>query len=97
MSTSNVSAAEKKDPCPEFPHFGAHYPDACCIDGFLWDLDSSEDIDGQTCLTHGGDDPCPFCNTEEYIEWQGVDPKDPEAPTREQVLNHIQKLRERYA
>lgn len=23
--------------CPTFPHFGASYPDACCIDGYLWD------------------------------------------------------------
>lgn len=25
--------------------FGASYPDSCCIDGFLWDLDSG-DSDG---------------------------------------------------
>ena len=24
----------------EFPHFGASYPDAHCIDGYLWDMDS---------------------------------------------------------
>ena len=44
----------------EFPHFGAAYPDAHCIDGYLWDMDSYED----GCYTSGGDDPCPFCNTE---------------------------------
>lgn len=45
-------------------HFGAAYPDACCIDGFLWDLDSG-DADG---LTHGGDMPCPACNTGSYLD-----------------------------
>lgn len=25
--------------CPEFPFFGASYPDARCINGYLWDLD----------------------------------------------------------
>lgn len=44
--------------------FGASYPDSCCIDGFLWDLDSGDD-DG---LTHGGDMACPRCNTAAYLE-----------------------------
>jgi len=44
--------------CPEFSHFGARYPDARCIDGYLWDLDSA---DGEY-LTSGGNDPCPYCN-----------------------------------
>ena len=26
----------------EFPQFGANYPDARCIDGYLWDMDSGE-------------------------------------------------------
>lgn len=34
----------------EFPHFGASYPDAHCIDGYLWDMDSYED----GCYTSGG-------------------------------------------
>jgi hypothetical protein len=80
-----------KDPCPEFPHFGASYPDATCIDGYLWDLDKYEN----GMLYGGGDDPCPFCNTEAYLEWAGVGDEE-DAPTKEQVLNHIQKLRERY-
>ena len=45
----------------EFPYFGASYPDAHCINGYLWDLDS--EMDGE--LTSGGEVPCPFCNTEE--------------------------------
>jgi len=50
----------------EAPTFGAHYPDGTCIDGYMWDLDSG-DSDG---LTLGGDDPCPWCNTANFIEWQ---------------------------
>ena len=48
----------------EFPHFGADYPDAVCIDGYLWDLDSG-DRDG---LTIGGDDPCPICNKDKWLD-----------------------------
>lgn len=44
-------------------HFGAPYDDACCIDGYLWDLDSG-DRDG---LTSGGDIPCPLCNVDTYV------------------------------
>lgn len=49
--------------CPEFPHFGASYPDARCIEGYLYDLDSLEG----DFLTVGGDDPCPYCNPSDYI------------------------------
>lgn len=84
---------EKKQVCPQFPHFGAKYPDAQCIDGYLWDLDKYED--GK--LYGGGDDPCPFCNTEAYLEWVGVDPADPEAPTRESVIKMIENTRIKYS
>jgi hypothetical protein len=84
----------QQNQCPEFPHFGARYPDARCIDGFLWDLDSCDEIDGQTCFTHGGDDPCPFCNTEKYLEFMGAG--EEEGPTKEQVLQQIEFLRKRY-
>ncbi|WP_353191372.1 hypothetical protein [Pandoraea pnomenusa] len=50
----------------EGPHFGAHYPDATCIDGYLWDLDSCDEPGGG--LYVGGDDACPCCNTREYVE-----------------------------
>lgn len=43
-------------------HFGAHYEDACCIDGYLWDLDSGDE-NGLDC---GGDTPCPQCRTRDY-------------------------------
>lgn len=61
MKTATVKAT-----CPEFPFFGASYPDACCIDGYLWDLDSCEIPGGP--LYHGGDEPCPFCNYAETVE-----------------------------
>jgi hypothetical protein len=47
-------------------HFGATYPDACCIDGYLWDEDSCDEPGGG--LSHGGDIPCPQCNTEKHKE-----------------------------
>ena len=50
----------------EFPHFGASYPDARCCDGYLWDMDSYEsDLGG---FTIGGDDPCPVCNKDKWLE-----------------------------
>ena len=45
-------------------HFGAYYEDACCIDGFLWDLDSGDEYG----LAVGGDTPCPKCNTNAYLD-----------------------------
>jgi hypothetical protein len=50
----------------EGPMFGACYPDATCIDGYLWDLDS---CDEEGNLYGGGDIPCPHCNTREYVEY----------------------------
>lgn len=72
----------------EFPHFGANYPDAKCIDGYLWDMDSYED----GCYTIGGDDPCPFCNTEEWLE--GV--VGFEFDTKEEALVWLEKMRDKY-
>lgn len=54
------------------PFFGASYPDACCIDGALWDLDSG-DGDG---LTFGGDVPCPKCCHAEWLEYISDEIKD---------------------
>ena len=47
-------------------HFGSPYPDACCIDGYLWDMDSCYELGGP--LTRGGDIPCPQCNPQETEE-----------------------------
>lgn len=46
--------------------FGAHYPDAICTDGYMWDLDSIDD----GCLVSGGDIPCPSCSTGAYLAQQ---------------------------
>ena len=80
---------ETKQQCPQFHYFGAPYIDATCIDGYLWDLDSNE---GEF-LTKGGDDPCPFCNTEAVIE-NMMD--DDESLTKEDAEKIINELRERY-
>ena len=53
----------------EGPHFGASYPDATCVEGYLWDLDSCHEPGGP--LYSGGDTPCPNCNTVEYLDWLG--------------------------
>ncbi len=47
--------------------FGANYIDACCIEGYLWDLDSCEVPGGP--LYSGGDIPCPECNHDEWLEY----------------------------
>ena len=73
--------------CPEFPFFGATYPDATCIDGKLFDLDSYEE-DG---LTSGGDYSCPFCKRDEFIEEQIENGR-----VREEVIAQIKFLDENY-
>lgn len=55
----------KINTCPEFPYFGAKYPDATCIDGKLWDLDK---CDENGLYSSGDNPPCPFCNTDAFIE-----------------------------
>ncbi len=72
----------------EFPHFGASYPDAHCIDGYLWDMDSYED----GCYTSGGDDPCPFCNTEKWLK----DVVGSVFDTKEEALVWMGKMRDKY-
>lgn len=64
-----MSAAQQKPALGcnyEAPTFGAHYPDGTCIDGYMWDLDSCDEPGGELCI--GGDDPCPWCNTVEFLE-----------------------------
>lgn len=73
----------------EFPFFGASYPDAKCIDGYLWDMDSG-DRDG---LTIGGNDPCPVCNTE---AWLDVVLEDELFESRESALEYVEHLKKRY-
>lgn len=58
--------SKKKKGCDyQGSHFGAFYDDACCIDGYLWDLDSGDN----GMMDSGGDIPCPQCNTKEYVEY----------------------------
>ena len=74
----------------EFPHFGADYPDAVCIDGYLWDLDSGEP---GGLLTIGGDDPCPVCNTEKWLK----EVMDSELfESEEAALEWVEKLKAKY-
>ena len=64
MTTEQTT--EQKTQCPEFPFFGAWYNDACCIDGYLHDLD---DCDGEgNVYLNDEQHPCPFCNEKEYLD-----------------------------
>jgi len=69
--------------CIEFPFFGARYPDAACIDGWLCDLDSGED----GMVAYHEEHPCPVCRTREYIQVL-LDNEDPLNRIRLH-LNHI--------
>ena len=51
-------------------------------------MDSYED----GCYTVGGDDPCPFCNTEKWLE--GV--VGSEFDTKEEALVWLEKMRAKY-
>lgn len=80
----------KKD-CPEFPYFGASYPDACCIDGSLHDLDDSPGY-GQVYLQEE-DFPCPFCRPKDFIEHHH-DPLN--GATKKKLREYIKYLNEKY-
>ena len=73
----------------EFPFFGATYPDAVCIDGYLWDMDS---WDGNYYFS-GGDVPCPVCNTEEWLE---LVLENESFESREEALEYVEKLKKKY-
>lgn len=88
MEGSNSSGEVQVNTCPEFPYFGAHYPDATCIDGHLWDLDKYED--GH--LYGGGEVPCPFCNSELFIEYEGAETKK----QKRRILAWIERLKRKY-
>ncbi len=49
--------SENKKPCPQFPYWGASYPDACCVDGILQDLDYCDE--NGNLYDKGGDVPMP--------------------------------------
>ena len=71
--------------------FGASYPDAQCIDGYLWDLDSYDN----GFLTIGGDDACPVCNTEVWLEQIEIG-EDGDFETKEDALAYVKKLKQKY-
>ena len=52
----------------EFPFFGAKYPDARCIDGYLHDMDKCDENGNLYLMDESY--PCPFCNREEFIQQQ---------------------------
>lgn len=73
----------------EFPHFGARYPDALCVDGYLYDMDS---WDGCGYFI-GGDEPCPVCNTDEWLE---LVLENGQFETKEKALQYVEQLKKRY-
>lgn len=77
--------------CPQFPYFGASYPDAVCIDGSLHDLDDSPG-GGQVYLKDD-DFPCPFCRPKDFIKHH-LDPLN--GVTRENLKKHIEWLVKKY-
>ncbi len=80
----------KTQQCPEFPHFGAAYPDARCIDGYLYDLDKCDENGNLYDNDH--DSPCPFCNSKEFIKSHlGVC-----GNTRKSLNEYINKMKEKY-
>ena len=78
----------------EFPYFGASYPDAICIDGYLWDMDSGEAYEDGVSYSYGGDDyPCPVCNTKEWLERVM---ENEEFKTEEDALAYVEQLKKNY-
>lgn len=78
-----------KKQCPEFPYFGANYPDARCIDGQLYDLDKCDEK-GNLYEMHEYN-PCPFCNTEEFMKIQIDNEED-----LDKVREWMKKINEQY-
>lgn len=86
-----------KNACPEFPIFGANYPDAICIDGILYDLDNVGD-DG-TLIKPSEEIPCPFCRTKEFIKYDPFNKRykmNDEAEIVEWYIGYINEMKERY-
>lgn len=65
----NTSSPEN---CPDIPFFGSEEPDARCIKGYLWDLNTF----GEGKTPQGGEIPCPFCNTDKFIEYDPFNIKE---------------------
>ena len=84
-----VSSSAVNQQCPEFPFFGATYPDATCIDGHLWDLDK---CDENGLYSSGDNPPCPFCNTEAFVDYfTDIDDKELEEMNNDENLSKEDK------
>lgn len=81
--------------CPQIPYFGAQYPDACCIDGQLYDLDKCDD---EGNLYEPGEFiPCPFCQTEDYyLHVKGNTDTTGNVIDREWVEEWVSSMRKKY-
>jgi len=78
------------------PLFGANYPDAICVDGYMCDADAGECV-GDGVIYPQSDYPCPVCNTDAWIEYVGVgEDDDCMFKTREDALAYVEKLKEKY-
>jgi hypothetical protein len=66
---SAAASQRSEERAPDFscsfdgPWFGAGYPDAYCVDGYLHDADA----DGY--IPSDATNPCPRCNTKTYLEY----------------------------
>jgi hypothetical protein len=78
----------------EGSHFGAYYPDATCIDGYLWDMDSCDEPGGG--LHRGGDIGCPSCNTKQFLEYQDVRLSGNSRQRRVEMRKLIRQIRAAY-
>lgn len=103
---------DNKKPCLQFPFFGASYPDACCINGKLYDMDKCDE--NSNLYESDEEIPCPFCRTEEFIKYDPFNwlehfynennkyndieslEKLAEQKTKEWYLMWIEKMREKY-
>lgn len=62
----------KTERCPEWPGFGATYPDATCIAGELYDLDDCDSEGNLYKLDDGR--PCPFCQPFSAVGYHEISP-----------------------
>lgn len=91
---TNLNSTSMRNTCPEFPLFGANYPDATCIDGILYDLDNVGD-DG-VLIKPLEEIPCPFCRTEEFIRYDPFNKEysmDSEEDIRDWYMSYINEMR----
>lgn len=89
LQQHNVSSSAVNHQCPEFPFFGATYPDATCIDGHLWDLDK---CDENGLISSGDNPPCPFCNTEAFVDYfTDIDDKELAEMNNDESLSEYDK------